>query len=104
MRDLEIIEGKTIAELREIAKLMGISPSNMKKQELIERIAAASTEQPAEEQSDVKEEEVVETPKRGRRPRMSSIRVGGTPVTPTPDTPVADSTPVDETVTAIIEE
>ena len=104
MRDLEIIEGKTIAELREIAKLMGISPSNMKKQELIERIAAASTEQPAEEQSDVKEEEVVETPKRGRRPRMSSIRVGGTPVTPTPDTPVANSTPVDETVTAIIEE
>ena len=79
MRDLEIIEGKTIAELREIAKLMGISPSNMKKQELIERIAAASTEQPAEEQSDVKKEEVAETdaPKTDGAPKAEiAISVG----------------------------
>ena len=38
MQDLTALEGKTIVELREIAKVLGITPSNMKKGELINKI------------------------------------------------------------------
>ena len=69
-----MLEGKTIVELREIAKLLGIAPSNMKRQELLNKIVAA-TENPAEANV-----QSAETPKRGRRPRMSSVKVGGSPV------------------------
>jgi transcription termination factor Rho len=74
MQDLTVLEGKTIVELREIAKLLGIAPSNMKRQELLNKIVAA-TENPAEANV-----QSTETPKRGRRPRMSSVKVGGSPV------------------------
>ncbi|MBO5831923.1 MAG: transcription termination factor Rho [Alistipes sp.] len=74
MQDLTVLEGKTIVELREIAKLLGIAPSNMKRQELLNKIVAA-TENPAEANV-----QSAETPKRGRRPRMSSVKVGGSPV------------------------
>ena len=74
MQDLTVLEGKTIVELREIAKLLGIAPSNMKRQELLNKIVAA-TENPAEANV-----QSAETPKRGRRPRMSSVKVGGLPV------------------------
>ena len=69
-----MLEGKTIVELREIAKLLGIAPSNMKRQELLNKIVAV-TENPAEANV-----QSAETPKRGRRPRMSSVKVGGSPV------------------------
>ena len=77
MQDLETLEGKTIVELREIAKSLGIVPSTMKKQELFEKIvafatgAAAESETPAEPQQE-------EAPRRGRRPRMASVKVSET--------------------------
>ena len=71
------MEGKTILELREIAKVLGITPSNMKKKELLDRIVAAASGGVARgEHSEV--ETSVEAPvKRGRRPRMMSVKVGG---------------------------
>ena len=72
MQDLTALEGKTIVELREIAKVLGITPSNMKKGELISKIVeATTTESTASEPTD--------PPKRGRRPRMNSIKVGASP-------------------------
>ena len=72
MQDLTALEGKTIVELREIAKVLGITPSNMKKGELISKIVEATTAEPAAS-------EPTDTPKRGRRPRMNSIKVGASP-------------------------
>ena len=83
MQDLTALDGKTIFELREIAKVLGISPSNMKKQELLDKIIAAATAaeggvEPAEVNEPVASEG--DAPKkRGRRPRMSSIKIGGAP-------------------------
>ena len=74
MQDLTALEGKTIAELREIAKVFGISPSNMKKQELLNEIIASAS---GSNSNDTSETNVVH--KRGRRPRMSSVKVGGNP-------------------------
>ena len=72
MQDLTALEGKTIVELREIAKVLGITPSNMKKGELISKIVEATTAEPTAS-------EPTDTPKRGRRPRMNSIKVGASP-------------------------
>ena len=80
MQDLTALEGKTIVELREIAKVLGITPSNMKKGELLNKIVEATTA-PAEPTSAPIEPmtEPADTPKRGRRPRMNSIKVGASP-------------------------
>ncbi|MBR4870626.1 MAG: transcription termination factor Rho [Alistipes sp.] len=75
MQDLTILEGKTIVELREIAKMLGITPSNMKKQELLNKIVAAASE--AANAENVEQAPKESVPKRGRRPRMSSVKVGG---------------------------
>ena len=85
MQDLTVLEGKTIVELREIAKLLGIAPSNIKRQELLNKIVAA-TENPAEANV-----QSTETPKRGRRPRMSSVKVGGSPVIQSVDSMTEES-------------
>ena len=68
MQDFSALEGKTIVELREIAKALGITPSTMKKQELLEKIVTVAT-------SGVDSEPQPTPIKRGRRPRMSSQKV-----------------------------
>ena len=78
MHDLSTLEGKNIHELREIARVFGITPSTMKKGELISRIVEAATVQVSAEaettvQTPVEETSVV---RRGRRPRMSGVKVG----------------------------
>ena len=90
MQDLKALEGKSLAELREIAKALGIKNVMIKKRELIEKIAGTDTpeEAPAENEAGAKGE-VSETaakpaqeaapqtaaPKakapRGRRPRLA---------------------------------
>ena len=91
MQDLTALEGKTIIELREIARVLGITPSTMKKGELIEKIVATATSGDHTTTS-----EPSAAPRRGRRPRMNSIKVGGSPTannTPTPTSePVAEPT------------
>ena len=78
MQDLTALEGKTILELREIARVLGITPSNMKKKELLDKIVAAATGAASGEQSEKETQTDTEAPaKRGRRPRMMSVKVGG---------------------------
>ena len=50
MQDLKALEGKSLVELREIAKAIGIGDTTLKKRELIEKIAgfSASEGAPAE--------------------------------------------------------
>ena len=82
MQDLETLEGKTIVELREIAKSLGIVPSTMKKQELFEKIVAFATgavgESDATAEPQPETEPQQEAPRRGRRPRMASVKVSET--------------------------
>ena len=105
MQDLTALEGKTIVELREIAKVLGITPSNMKKGELINKIVEATT-------APTTHAEPADAPKRGRRPRMNSIKVGASPQPrqeiaaveePTPE-PTPDVTEVAERPTQPAEE
>ncbi len=84
MQDLKALEGKTLAELREIAKAIGIGNVMVKKRELIEKIAGTAAESPAEtaaaaETASTEAPATAETPaaeeapkgKRGRRPRLA---------------------------------
>ncbi|WP_304582189.1 transcription termination factor Rho [uncultured Alistipes sp.] len=71
MQDLNALKGKTIAELREIAKTLGIGSATAKKRELIELIsghaqgaAPAGNGAPAAQLG-------AEKPRRGRRPRVA---------------------------------
>ena len=76
MQDLETLEGKTIVELREIAKSLGIAPSTMKKQELFEKIVAFATGAVAEDNTTTEADVTHQSaPRRGRRPRMASVKV-----------------------------
>ena len=43
MQDLTALEGKNIQELREIARVLGIVPSTMKKGELLNKIIEVAT-------------------------------------------------------------
>ena len=96
MQDLEVLEGKSVSELREIAAMLGIDGARMKKSELRARIVAAasganSNEEQTPATSEVKPEEAastpaVEKPHRGRRPRIAKIESAETPSTPTPET------------------
>ena len=115
MQDLTTLEGKTNVELREIAKVLGITPSNMKKGELLERIMAVATggeQSEAEAVNDDNVEPTVDAPRRGRRPRMSSVKVGGASTTPysnvaTDAAPVqvdVEEVAVAETPAAVVEE
>ena len=66
------MEGKTILELREIARVLGITPSTMKKGELINKIIEVATSASAVEEETPT---TPEAPKRGRRPRMNSVKI-----------------------------
>ena len=85
MQDLKALEGKSLAELREIAKTLGIKNIMIKKRELIAEIAGniPSEEAPAEQKAEPKQEKTeAEAPRaavreprekapRGRRPRLA---------------------------------
>ena len=105
MQDLSTLEGKNIHELREIARVFGIVPSTLKKGELINRIVAAATSEAVAE-----EPEVAEAPaaRRGRRPRVSGVKVGGETTT-LPSTDITsepeniDPEPTPEAVVEVVE-
>lgn len=66
MQDIDALKAKSVSELREIARALGIVEP-MKKKELIERIAFGESQPaPAAEEN---------RPKRGRRPRVNTLRV-----------------------------
>lgn len=106
MQDIATLEGKTIHELREIARVLGIVPSTMKKQELIDTIVSKATRG----DSAPTEDEPVRA-KRGRRPRMNGVRVENSApqsdTTPSPeprmdsmDEPTTESVNVEKEATA----
>ena len=65
MQDLKALEGKSLAELREIAKALGIGNVMVKKRELMELIAGSPAAGP--EPAAVETEPQPKAP-RGRRP------------------------------------
>lgn len=76
MQDLKALEGKSLAELREIAKALGLKNIMIKKRELIAKIAgnAPSEENvPAEQQQ---EKATAEAPaqRSGRKLRADDVR------------------------------
>ena len=81
MQDLNALEGKSIAELREIAKVLGINDSSLRKKDLLNKIIeVASTNidaEPTKENNTATTADVVapEPKRRGRRPRMISVKV-----------------------------
>ena len=52
MQDLDALKGKSLAELREIAKVLGIGNVMLKKRELMEKIAEATAETEASAAND----------------------------------------------------
>jgi len=77
MQDLDTLSGKNLPELREIGKVLGIKNLMVKKKkELIESIMAAASAAPdAEMDKERTEPAGEEKPRRGRRPRMSTVRI-----------------------------
>ena len=81
LQDLSKLEGKTLSELREIGKVLGITDSTLKKKELLDQIksiAMGDNNDPAEANNAAEADntDTAEAPKkRGRRPRMSSLRI-----------------------------
>lgn len=101
MEDLNTLQGKSLAELREIAKALGIGNVMVKKRELIEKIAGTTRgEAPAEPKTP--EPAPQEKPRRGRRPRVAQPQAaeipsddlfGQVPDAPVPPQPSADAEP-----------
>ena len=82
MQDFSALEGKTLSELREIGKVLGITDTTLRKKELLEKITqvamAGADDAPQAEPQAVEQspEASGDMPKkRGRRPRMSSMRI-----------------------------
>ena len=77
MEDLIAIQGKSVAELREIAKVLGITDEKLSKKELIARIASigASEEVAEPKQEEATVTEVAPAPQKRKRARLGSIKV-----------------------------
>lgn len=86
MQDVNALEGKSLAELREIGKALGIENVMLKKKELLERIGTAMLGDGPRGDAESAEE----PKRRGRRPRMSGVRVEGRTPAETHEVPVAN--------------
>ena len=102
MQDLDALEGKTLPELREIGKVLGITDTTLKKRDLLKKITEfANAGAPAEPVSvEPASAEPATAPqaeapkKRGRRPRVSTTRVEeNAPTSEQSEQPVAAAEP-----------
>ena len=78
MEDLIAIQGKSVAELREIAKVLGITDEKLSKKELIARIAAiGDNEETIETQQEAVAvvAEAAPAPQKRKRARLGSVKV-----------------------------
>ena len=79
MQDLSALEGKTLAELREIGKVLGITDTTLKKKELLTKIAESANTFADDATEDSTTDNAAETAAaptlRGRRPRMNTLRI-----------------------------
>ena len=96
MQELSTLEGKSIQELREIARVLGIVPSTMKKNELISKIVEVASANTSEEAAPV-------APRRGRRPRVGGVKVEGNTPRQAESTPEAEES-TSEVVAEKVEE
>ena len=94
MQDFNALEGKSLAELREIGRALGVGNVMLKKKELLEQIRAGALV--AGQHSDTEPNAVpAEEPKRrGRRPRMSGVKVEGRSPAEGPEVPAETETTV----------
>ena len=79
MEDLIAIQSKSVAELREIAKVLGITEEKLSKKELIARISSLATNEesadaPKEATTEVVEE-VAPAPQKRKRARLGAVKV-----------------------------
>ena len=82
MQDLDALKGKSVAELREIAKAFGIADEKLSKKEIIARLAGdsiADAPKPTAPATEADATVATEQHKRGRRPRMAGVKVGASP-------------------------
>ena len=77
LQDLSNLEGKTLAELREIGKVLGINDTSLKKQALLNMIISIAQSSMTNDDSPAQESEenAPAQKKRGRRPRMNTLRI-----------------------------
>lgn len=82
MQDLTALEGKTLAELREIAKVLGIPDTNFRSKKLIEKIIEAAAKNDSQQtrnrqndnaQPNQSPDTQGETPRRRGRPRINRV-------------------------------
>ena len=72
MEDLIAIQGKSVAELREIAKVLGITEEKLSKKELVARISSIGADDTT---ADVSEEVIPSAPQKRKRARLGSVKV-----------------------------
>ena len=70
MQDLNALEGKTLAELREIGKVLGITDTTLKKRDLLKKITEIANSDASAEPAPALQAEAPK--KRGRRPRVNT--------------------------------
>ena len=77
MQDFDALEGKTLAELREIGKVLGVNDTTLRKKELLDKIIEVATGAPVADSQATEpvSAEAAAPKKRGRRPRMNTLRV-----------------------------
>ena len=79
MEDLIAIQSKSVAELREIAKVLGITEEKLTKKELIARISAIGAEESTTEEPKAEAATEVEVqapaPQKKKRARLGSVKV-----------------------------
>ena len=77
MEDLIAIQGKSVAELREIAKVLGITDEKLSKKELLAKITAiaASETNPETPTEEVATEVAAPAPQKRKRARLGSVKV-----------------------------
>ena len=90
MEDLIAIQGKSVAELREIAKVLGITDEKLSKKELLAKITefATATNNNATEEAtpaEVATEKVAPAPQKRKRARLGSVKVESVKATDTAD-------------------
>ncbi len=118
MQNLDALKGKSLAELREIAKALGIKNIMVKKRELMEKIAGEALSEPSEESAQevvtpaepvvsehatpsVAMDHEMYKPRRGRRPRVAKIEPaaqGAKSTTPANPSTVMAEQPITESV------
>ncbi len=103
MEDLIAIQSKSIAELREIAKVLGITDEKLSKKELLAKITAIATsnENPDAPKEDVATEVAAPAPQKRKRARLGSVKVEAAKSSVTPekeeDTSTAEADKTTET-------